>query len=640
MTSAARDLYRPTGVSAEPASRERERGDGAGDPGADFLRLIACGSVDDGKSTLIGRLLHEAGRVPDDERAALARASATHGTRGAEIDYALLLDGLDAEREQGITIDVAWRHLQTSRRRFLIADCPGHVQYTRNMATGASVADLAIVLVDATRGLLPQTFRHAAILSLFGVRHVLLAVNKMDRVGFDQAVFDDIASRFGAHAQKLGIPDVVAIPVAAAVGDNVTTRSGAMPWYEGSSVLAHLESVQVQPRDPGAPLRLPLQSVLRDGEGGRWLAGTVAAGSLRVGDGVRVEPAGATSTIAALHVAGTSRAAAHAGQAVTVQLADEVDAGRGHVLAAADAPLAHSDQVVADVLWFDEAALLPGRRYQFKLGTRTVGARISELKSRHDPESLQPLAAKRLEFNEIGEIVLSLDAVVAFAPYAESAALGGFILVDPLTRATVGAGMIRHGLRRADNIHWQALDVDRRARAALKGQQPRCVWFTGLSGAGKSTIANLVERGLLARGLHTYLLDGDNVRHGLNRDLGFTDEDRVENLRRVAEVAKLMTDAGLIVLVSFISPFRAERRAARALFDDGDFIEVHVSTSLAEAERRDVKGLYAKARRGELPNFTGIDSAYEAPEHAELVLDTEAESPAELAERVIARLLD
>lgn len=640
MTSAARDLYRPTGVSAEPAPRERERGDGAGDPGADFLRLIACGSVDDGKSTLIGRLLHEAGRVPDDERAALARASATHGTRGAEIDYALLLDGLDAEREQGITIDVAWRHLQTARRRFLIADCPGHVQYTRNMATGASVADLAIVLVDATRGLLPQTFRHAAILSLFGVRHVLLAVNKMDRVGFDQAVFDDIASRFGAHAQKLGIPDVVAIPVAAAVGDNVTTRSGAMPWYEGSSVLAHLESVQVQPRDPGAPLRLPLQSVLRDGEGGRWLAGTVAAGSLRVGDAVRVEPAGATSTIAALHVAGTSRAAAHAGQAVTVQLADEVDAGRGHVLAAADAPLAHSDQVVADVLWFDEAALLPGRRYQLKLGTRTVGARISELKSRHDPESLQPLAAKRLEFNEIGEIVLSLDAVVAFAPYAESAALGGFILVDPLTRATVGAGMIRHGLRRADNIHWQALDVDRRARAALKGQQPRCVWFTGLSGAGKSTIANLVERGLLARGLHTYLLDGDNVRHGLNRDLGFTDEDRVENLRRVAEVAKLMTDAGLIVLVSFISPFRAERRAARALFDDGDFIEVHVNTSLAEAERRDVKGLYAKARRGELPNFTGIDSAYEAPEHAELVLDTEVESPAELAERVIARLLD
>ncbi len=605
-----------------------------------FLCLIACGSVDDGKSTLIGRLLHEAGRVPDDERTALARASATHGTRGGEIDYALLLDGLDAEREQGITIDVAWRHLQTARRRFLIADCPGHVQYTRNMATGASVADLAIVLVDATRGLLPQTFRHVAILSLFGVRHVLLAVNKMDRVDYDQAVFDAIATRFRAHAQKLGVPDVVAIPVAAAVGDNVTVRSQAIGWYPGPSVLEHLQDVVIEASDASLPLRLPVQSVLRDGEGGRWLAGTVAAGVLRVGDAVRVEPAGAASRVAALAVSGTTTASAHAGQAVSVQLADEVDAGRGHVLAAADAPVAHSDQVVADVLWFDESPLLPGRRYQLKIGTRTVGARISELKSRHDPESLQPLAAKRLEFNEIGELVLSLDAVVAFAPYAESAALGGFILVDPLTRATVGAGMIRHGLRRADNIHWQALDVDRKLRAALKGQQPRCVWFTGLSGAGKSTIANLVERGLLARGLHTYLLDGDNVRHGLNRDLGFTDEDRVENLRRVAEVAKLMTDAGLIVLVSFISPFRAERRAARSLFDEGEFLEVFVDTPLADAERRDVKGLYAKARRGELPNFTGIDSPYEPPEHAELVLDTQAASAEALAEQVIARLLD
>lgn len=609
-------------------------------PDPRFLRLIACGSVDDGKSTLIGRLLHEAGRVPDDERAALARASAAHGTRGGDIDYALLLDGLDAEREQGITIDVAWRHLQTAKRRFLIADCPGHVQYTRNMATGASIADLAIVLVDATKGLLPQTFRHAAILSLFGVRHVLLAVNKMDRVGYDQAVFDEIAARFRAHAAKLGVPDVVAIPVAAAVGDNVTTRSPDIGWYHGPSVLEHLETVAIAPPDGAQPLRLPLQSVLRDAAGGRWLAGTLASGNIRVGDAVRVEPAGASSRIAALTASGASAQSAQVGQAVAVQLADDVDAGRGHVLAAADAPLAHSDQVVADVLWFDEAPLLPGRRYQLKIGTRTVGARISELKFRHDPESLQPLAAKRLEFNEIGEIVLSLDAVVAYAPYAESAALGGFILVDPLTRATVGAGMIRHGLRRADNIHWQALDVDRKVRAALKGQQPRCVWFTGLSGAGKSTIANLVERGLLARGLHTYLLDGDNVRHGLNRDLGFTDEDRVENLRRVAEVAKLMTDAGLVVLVSFISPFRAERAAARALFDEGDFIEVFVDTPLAEAERRDVKGLYAKARSGQLPNFTGIDSPYEPPEHAELVLDTQAASSEALAEQVIARLLD
>ncbi|TWG88210.1 bifunctional enzyme CysN/CysC [Luteimonas sp. J16] len=638
MSSVASDLYRPTGDAAGDAPRRALKG--GRDPGSDFVRMIACGSVDDGKSTLIGRLLYEAGRVPDDERAALERASAAHGTRGGEIDYALLLDGLDAEREQGITIDVAWRHLETRRRRFLIADCPGHVQYTRNMATGASVADLAVVLVDATRGLLPQTFRHAAILSLFGVRHVLLAVNKMDRVGYDRAVFDGIASRFGEHAGRLGIPDVVAVPVAAAVGDNVTTRSPAMPWYEGPSVLEHLESVPVRRDEAAGPMRLPVQSVLRDADGARWLAGTLVSGVLHAGDAVRVEPSGVASQVAALCVAGTPRPQAAAGQAVTVRLADDVDVGRGHVLATPDAPLAHSDQVQADVLWFDEAPLLPGRRYQVKLGPRTVGARVSELKYRHDPESLQPLAAKRLEFNEIGELVLSLDSPVAFAPYAESAALGGFILVDPISRATVGAGMIRHGLRRADNIHWQALDVDRKARAALKGQHPRCVWFTGLSGAGKSTIANLVERGLLARGLHTYLLDGDNVRHGLNRDLGFTDEDRVENLRRVSEVAKLMTDAGLIVLVSFISPFRAERRAARALFDEGDFIEVYVNTPLEEAERRDVKGLYAKARRGELPNFTGIDSPYEPPESPELVLDTTAADPAVLAEQVIARLLD
>ncbi|MHC9085041.1 adenylyl-sulfate kinase [Luteimonas sp. RIT-PG2_3] len=605
----------------------------------DFLRVVACGSVDDGKSTLIGRLLHEAGRVPDDERAALEKASASHGTRGADIDYALLLDGLEAEREQGITIDVAWRHLETAKRRFLIADCPGHAQYTRNMATGASVADLAIVLVDATKGLLPQTYRHTAIASLFGVRHVLLAVNKLDRVGYDQALFDGIADAYREHAARLGIADVVAIPLAAAVGDNVTTRSPNVTWYDGPSVLEHLETVDVALADATTAFRLPVQAVLRDGAGQRWLAGTLASGLLRVGDHIRVEPDGAPSTIAELVVSGHPAAQAVLGQAVNLRLADDVDAGRGDVIAAAEAPLAASDQLQADVLWFDDAPLLPGRRYQFKLATRTVGARVSELKHKLDPQSLQPLAAKRLESNDIGEIVLSLDAPVAFAPYRENSALGGFILVDAITRATVGAGMIRHGLRRADNIHWQALDVDRNARAALKGQHPRCLWFTGLSGAGKSTIANLVERKLLAQGLHTYLLDGDNVRHGLNRDLGFTDEDRVENQRRVAEVAKLMTDAGLIVLVSFISPFRAERAAARALFADGDFVEVHVDTPLAEAERRDVKGLYAKARRGELPNFTGIDSPYEAPEHAELVLGTVSESSEALAQQVVDYLL-
>ena len=607
----------------------------------DFLRIVACGNVDDGKSTLIGRLLAEAGRVPDDERAALAKASATHGTRGGDIDYALLLDGLQAEREQGITIDVAWRHLDTPRRRFLIADCPGHVQYTRNMATGASVADLAIVLVDATRGLLPQTFRHTAIASMFGVRHVLLAVNKMDRVGHDRAVFEAIADAYRAHAGKLGIADVAVIPLAAATGANVTTPArDAMPWYTGPTVLEHLESVVVTPRGAGLPARLPVQLVLRDGDGGRWLAGTLASGTLRPGDAVRIEPDGVSATVAALRRSGESAAEAHAGDAVSVQLAEDVDAARGDVLAAASAPLAATDQFVADLLWFDEAALLPGRRYQLQAGTRVVGARVGEIKHLLDPETLQPLAAKRLEANDIGEVALALDAPIPYAPHAEEPALGSFILVDMLTRATVGAGMVRHGLRRADNLHWQALDVTPAVRAGLKGQRPRCVWFTGLSGAGKSTIANLVERGLVARGCHTYLLDGDNVRHGLNRDLGFTEEDRVENVRRVAHVARLMTDAGLIVLVSFISPFRAERAAARALFDAGDFIEVFVDTPLAEAERRDVKGLYAKARRGDLPNFTGIDSPYEPPEAAELVLDTMSGGPEALAERVIARLLD
>ena len=606
----------------------------------DFLRIVACGSVDDGKSTLIGRLLHDAGRVPDDERAALARASAAHGTRGAEIDYALLLDGLEAEREQGITIDVAWRHLQTSTRRYLIADCPGHVQYTRNMATGASVADVAIVLVDATKGLLPQTFRHTAIAALFGVRHVLLAVNKLDRIGYDQPAFDAIADAYRAHAAQLGITSVECIPLSAATGENVVTPSSNFGWYRGPTVLQHLEQVEIPDVRAARPARMPVQAVLRDAGGARWLAGTLAAGALRVGDALRIEPAGVEANVAALSRAGAAADHARAGDAIAVRLDRDVDAGRGDVLTARDAPLASTDQFVADLLWFGESPLLPGRRYQLKLGTRSVGARVGELKHRLEPETLQPLAAKQLDLNDIGEVALTLDAPIAFAPYRDEPALGGFILVDPATRATVACGMVRHGLRRADNLHWQALDVDRTARAALKGQRPRCVWFTGLSGAGKSTVANLAERGLLARGVHTYLLDGDNVRLGLNRDLGFTDADRVENLRRVAEVARLMTDAGLVVLVSFISPFRADRDAARALFAPGDFIEVFVDTPLAEAERRDVKGLYAKARRGELPHFTGIDSPYEAPEAPELRLDTSAETAQALADRVIARVLD
>lgn len=604
-----------------------------------LLTLIACGSVDDGKSSLIGRLLFEAGRVPQDERIAVQNASARHGTCGANIDYALLLDGLEAEREQGITIDVAWRHLEIATHRFLIADCPGHVQYTRNMASGASVANAAIVLVDASRGLLPQTFQHLAILSLFGIDKVLLAVNKMDKVGFAQSTFDAIAAAYGTHAEKLGINQAQCVPVSAVCGDNLVARSNAMTWYEGPTVLEWLQSLHFDATAQTAPLCLPVQAVLRDAEGARWLAGTVASGAVAVGDVLRIEPDGTHGTVDALQVAGRPAERGVRTQAVALRLREDIDVARGDVLTAVHADLAITDQFVADLLWFDAAPLLPGRRYQILQACRSTGARVVELKYRHDPQTLQPLAAKRLEQNEIGCAELSLDSAIAYAPYDENSVLGGFILIDQLTRATVGAGMIRHGLRRAQNIHWQRMDVDRKARAALKGQQPRCVWFTGLSGAGKSTIANRVERGLLARGLHTYLLDGDNVRHGLNRDLGFTDEDRVENLRRVAEVARLMSDAGLIVLVSFIAPFQAERRAARSLFAEGEFIEVFVDTPLAEAERRDVKGLYAKARRGELPNFTGIDSPYEAPEAPELHLHTLDEGVDALAERVIARLL-
>ena len=603
-----------------------------------LLTVIACGSVDDGKSTLIGRLLVEAGRVPQDERLALQQASARHGTCGADIDYALLLDGLEAEREQGITIDVAWRHLETATRRFLIADCPGHVQYTRNMASGASVADAAIVLVDASDGLVAQTFQHLAIMALFGIDKVLLAVNKMDRVGYARARFEAIASAYAAHAEKIGIGQAHCVPVAAIGGDNLVARSHAMRWYDGPTVLEWLQGLPLE-SPAAAALCLPVQTVLRDADGGRWLAGTVAAGGVARGDTLRIEPDGTIGTVAALQVAGAPATQATCGQAVALRLLEDLDVARGDVLTAKQAPRAVTDQFVADLLWFDAAPLLPGRRYQILRGTQSTGARVAELKYRHDPQTLQPLAATRLEQNDIGRAELTLDSAIVYAPYAENTALGGFIVIDPLSRATVGAGMIRHGLRRAQNIHWQVLDVDRAARAALKGQQPCCVWFTGLSGAGKSTIANQVERGLLARGLHTYLLDGDNVRHGLNRDLGFTAEDRVENLRRVAEVARLMADAGLIVLVSFIAPFRNERRAARALFAEGEFIEVFVDTPLVEAERRDEKGLYAKARRGELPNFTGIDSPYEPPEAPELHLDTLSADVETLAAQVIARVL-
>ena len=608
-----------------------------------LLRFITCGSVDDGKSTLIGRLLHDTKLLLDDQVAALESDSRKHGTQNGELDFALLVDGLAAEREQGITIDVAYRFFGTERRKFIVADCPGHEQYTRNMATGASTADLAVVLVDARKGLLTQTHRHSYIVSLLGIRHVVLAVNKMDLVGYDQSVFDAIVDGYRELAAQLGIPQVQAIPLSALQGDNMIAASQTMPWYAGPTLLDHLEQVnveqmQVDSASSNAAFRLPVQWVNRPNQDFRGFAGTLVRGRVAVGDEVAVLPSGRRSTVARIVTADGDLAQAGDGQAVTLTLADEVDASRGDVIAAATDPPDVADQFAAHLLWMGDERLLPGRPYLLKLGTQTVGASVTEIKHKVDVNTQEHLAAKHLELNEVASCNLHLDQPVAFEPYARNRALGAFILIDRQSNATVAAGTLDFALRRAGNIHWQHMDVDKQARARIKHQQPRCLWFTGLSGAGKSTIANLVEKKLLAMGQHTYLLDGDNVRHGLNKDLGFTDEDRVENIRRVAEVAKLMTDAGLIVLVSFISPFRAEREMARALFDEGEFLEVFVDTPLAEAERRDVKGLYAKARRGELRNFTGIDSPYEAPETPELHLMASESSPVELAEQVIRAL--
>jgi len=603
-----------------------------------LLRVLTCGSVDDGKSTLIGRLLYDARAIFDDQLAALEADSARVGTRGGEIDFALLVDGLAAEREQGITIDVAYRFFATERRKFIVADCPGHEQYTRNMVTGASTADVAIILVDARKGVLTQTRRHAYLVSLLGVRHLILAVNKMDLVDGSQAVFDAIVAEFGAFAQKLGRTEVHAVPLSALRGDNVLTAGGLTPWYAGPPLMTLLEQLPVGDDLAAGPFRMPVQWVNRPDPDFRGFAGLIAAGSVAPGDAVKVLPGGTASRVARIVTADGDLEAAVAGQSVTLTLTDEIDVSRGAVLAAADAPLEVADQFEATLVWMDEEPLLPGRPYLIKLGTRQAGVQVTDLKHRINVNTLEPQPATRLVLNEIAVANLSLDAPVAFAPYAENRDLGGFILIDRISNRTVGAGMIRFALRRAHNIHWQALSVDRAARAALKRQAGAVVWFTGLSGAGKSTIADLVEKRLHALGRHTYLLDGDNVRHGLNRDLGFTDEDRVENIRRVAEVARLMVDAGLIVMVSFISPFRAERRLARALMGPGEFVEVHVDTPLAVAEQRDVKGLYRKARAGQLKNFTGIDSPYEPPEAAELVIDTTAESPEAAAERIVAWL--
>lgn len=603
-----------------------------------LLRVLTCGSVDDGKSTLIGRLLYDARAIFDDHLATLEADSARVGTQGGDIDFALLVDGLAAEREQGITIDVAYRFFATERRKFIVADCPGHEQYTRNMVTGASTADAAILLVDARKGVLTQTRRHAYLVSLLGVRHLILAVNKMDLVDGAQAVFDAIVAEFTAFAAKLGRTEVHAVPLSALRGDNVLSAGALTPWYDGPPLMTLLERLPVGDDLAAGPFRLPVQWVNRPGPDFRGFAGLIAAGSVAPGDAVKVLPGGAVSRVARLVTAEGDLDRAVAGQSVTLTLTDEIEVSRGAVLAAADAPLEVADQFEATLVWMDEEPLLPGRPYLIRLGTRQAGVQVTDLKHRVNVNTLEPQPATRLELNAIAVVKLSLDAPVAFAPYPENRDLGGFILIDRISNRTVGAGMIRFALRRAHNLHWQALSIDKAARAALKRQTGVVVWFTGLSGAGKSTIADLVEKRLHALGRHTYLLDGDNVRHGLNRDLGFTDEDRVENIRRVAEVARLMVDAGLIVMVSFISPFRAERRLARDLMGPGEFVEVHVDTPLAVAEQRDVKGLYRKARDGQLKNFTGIDSPYEPPEAAEIVIDTTRESPEAAAERIVARL--
>jgi bifunctional enzyme CysN/CysC len=574
----------------------------------------------------------------EDQLAALEADSKKVGTQGGEIDFALLVDGLAAEREQGITIDVAYRFFSTDKRKFIVADTPGHEQYTRNMVTGASTADLAVILIDARKGVLVQTRRHSYLVSLLGIRKVVLAINKMDLVGYSREVFERIVAEYTAFAARIGLQDIVAIPVSGLKGDNITTPSEHTPWYHGPILMAYLETVDIEDSAQLRPLRLPVQWVNRPNLDFRGFAGTIASGVVRAGDKVRVLPSGRESRVARIVTMDGDLERAVAGQAITLTLADEIDVSRGDVIANPESLPGVADQFEATVVWMAAEPMLPGRPLWLKIGTKQVTATITEPKYKVNVNTLEHLAAKKLELNEIGICNLSLDQPVAFDPYAENRDTGSFILIDRLTNATVGAGLIHFALRRSQNIHWQALDVNKRSRAEAKHQKAAVLWFTGLSGAGKSTIANLVEKQLLALGKHTYLLDGDNVRHGLNRDLGFTDADRVENIRRVAEVSKLMVDAGLIVLVSFISPFRAERRMARRLVDEGEFFEVHVDTPLAVAEQRDVKGLYRKARRGELKNFTGIDSPYEPPESPEIYLDTTQATPEKAAEDIVERL--
>jgi bifunctional enzyme CysN/CysC len=602
----------------------------------DTLRFITCGSVDDGKSTLIGRLLYETKLIFEDQLEALEADSKKFGTQGERLDFALLVDGLQAEREQKITIDVAYRFFATPRRRFIVADTPGHEQYTRNMATGASTAQAAVLLIDARKGVLTQTKRHSRIVSMLGIRHVALAVNKMDLVEWSQLTFDEIELAYRRFAQDLGFATVTAIPLSALEGHNVVeSGQAAMPWYNGASLLQWLEDVEAEDRGAEQPFVMPVQWVNRPNLDFRGFSGRIATGSVKPGDAVRISPSGVASRVKEIAVWGGAKAGATAGESVTLALEDEVDASRGDVIAAASHPVESADQFEADVLWMSEHPMLPGRPYAALIHSKAASISITHIKHHLDINTGAHLAAKTLSLNEIATVNVSFDRFVPYAPYRENKRLGAFIIIDKLTNETVGAGMIHFALRRAINVHWQALEVTKIARAEIKHQQARCLWFTGLSGSGKSTIANLLEKRLHVDGKHTYILDGDNVRHGLNRDLGFTEEDRVENIRRVGEVAKLLVDAGLIVIVAFISPYRAERQLARGLFDAGEFVEVFVDTPLEECERRDVKGLYAKARRGELKNFTGIDSDYEAPLAPEIHLRTLGTKPEACVDQIV-----
>ncbi|HEX8058641.1 MAG TPA: sulfate adenylyltransferase subunit CysN, partial [Novosphingobium sp.] len=625
-----------------------------------MLRFITCGSVDDGKSTLIGRLLYDSKMIFEDQLDALTADSKKVGTQGAEIDFALLVDGLAAEREQGITIDVAYRFFNTEKRKFIVADCPGHEQYTRNMVTGASTADLAVILIDARKGVLVQTRRHSYLCHLIGIKNLVLAVNKMDLVDYSQDVFDKIVTDYTAFAKSIGIESFTAMPISGFKGDNITGPSANTPWYTGPNLIEHLEAVEVNSaRDASKPFRMPVQWVNRPNLYFRGFSGLVATGSVKVGDTVRVLPSGKTSTVSKIAAMGSSTALpdakdltteqylehitgqdeAVAGESVTICFADEIDCSRGDVISTADNPPEAADQFESTIVWLNDEPLHVGRAYWLKLGTQTVSATIREPKYTVNVNTMEHVAAKTLELNAIGVAELSTDKPVVFEAYADNRTLGGFILIDKITNATVAAGMLHFSLRRAQNVHWQALDISRDAHANLKNQKPAVLWFTGLSGSGKSTIANLVEKKLHRMNRHTFLLDGDNVRHGLNKDLGFTEADRIENIRRVGEVAKLMTDAGLIVITAFISPFKAEREMVRSMLPDGEFFEVFIDTPLSVAEERDVKGLYKKARSGDLKNFTGIDSPYEAPSKPEIRIDTTSVTPDQAAEMIVDKLL-